>query len=112
MHKEVILKLLLLFRVNNYRCERFKKWGNSSDNCCIIWSYKYRYFSIRSAEYDVNAADNEGLTALFAATQGGYNEIVYAILNMKEINFNVVENEGWTVLMIAVQEGYGYWNTC
>ena len=58
-------------------------------------------------EWDVNAADCMGSTALTWATRRGQEETVKALLKRKDINPNIVETQdGRTPLILAAENGY------
>ena len=57
-------------------------------------------------ETNVNAADEEGLTALLYAALGGYSEIVAMLVANEEVDVNTVGNIGCTALMYALQRGH------
>ena len=54
----------------------------------------------------VNAADTAGNTALMRAANGGYIEMVTALLAAPGLDVNAADGDGWTALMWAVNGGH------
>jgi hypothetical protein len=54
---------------------------------------------------DLNAADNDGETALMMAAKYKLSTAVQILCNMPGIDFNATNNHGWTALMLAEKHG-------
>ena len=57
-------------------------------------------------EVDVNAKDDDGMTALMLAAMDGNTEMVTALSAVAGIDGNVANDDGWTALMYAAMDGH------
>lgn len=54
-------------------------------------------------QYDINAIDQSGRTALMNAALYGHLHIIEALMNIKDLEINMQDNNGDTALMLAVK---------
>ena len=57
------------------------------------------------SDIEVNAANEEGWTALHIATAFGRREVVLALLNTTDVEVNGMDNDGMTPLHFASRDG-------
>ena len=80
------------------------------DHCLIYFAYDGNFQEVRDllrAGANVNAQDdNDGVTALFIASQFGHVEVVRVLLGENNLDVNLQCPDGATALYIASQEGH------
>ena len=61
---------------------------------------------VKSPDFDINAQDFDGKTALMLATKEGHKECVELLLRMPELDVNIKDNLGDTAFIFASMKGH------